>query len=149
MILVTLSFLSHLVHWKAYAIIFLTNVKRYPGIRTEIRKDRLHKSLSPQLKIHFYNQLNRGSMIKRSQVQLVEMVSIGWNISFSTKRICFVQTTLGIRVRTPDYLLTLVKNCIYYSMNYMTQKLSVFKTLIQLPIFQPRWKKTYENKKMN
>ena len=33
------TFLSHLVHWIAYVIIFiLTNVKRYPGIRTRTHR---------------------------------------------------------------------------------------------------------------
>ena len=37
-ILKTLSFSSHLVHWKAYAIIFLTNVKRFQDIFSHLSK---------------------------------------------------------------------------------------------------------------
>ena len=53
----TLSFLSHLVHWKAYAIIFWQMWKDILGF--ELRSPRIVcTKLIPSAK-HFYNQLNR------------------------------------------------------------------------------------------
>ena len=60
----TLSFLSHLVHWKAYVIIFWQMWKDILGF--ELRSARIVciKFIPSAKKIHFFNQMNRVSWSK-------------------------------------------------------------------------------------
>ena len=106
----TLSFFNHLVHWKAYAIIFLTNVKRYPGIRTEIQ---VFSMIDIQSLVNVWSWNSINLVIKH----------------FLTEGIRFIQTILWARVRFPGYLFTFVKKISAYAIQWTKwlKKQSIFK----------------------